>query len=1582
MSDAASDLPFRILNAYYEQTPLFLTRHHIDSYEHFVFNEMPRLIYGMNPITILKDPLAPEQGIYTYKVEIYIGGKVDKPEDLKIEVGAPIITVDGGKTVRRMFPNEARLRNLTYSAQIRMNIDIFITRTMKTAEGFKSIVTPLNFINYPLMKLPIMLRSKLCSLGQDSTEDSMIQKGESPLEHGGYFIIDGAEKLLISRQEQAFNSLYISRKAPTDLDTSAYATVVCQHPDTKINRRFSVYLGRDDNLIRVSIPSVRGMVPVFVLFRALGVETDYDIVRLIFPDNDSEYTKRYEDVLIPSIEDAWPITTQAMAISFISTLTHQGSIASVLDILRNHLFAHVPDMPLARAYYLADMVSKLIKADAKIISNTDRDDIRNQRLITSGTLIRDLFAAVWKDWVKSVSLTIDKTYNYNKTVYTGEKFQDIFAPGNINVIFNVEALNIGITKGFRGRWGTNPHNMKVGVLQPIGRISFYDAMSHCRRILLDFDTSMKQKGPRHLHPSQIGYFCTNETPTGAHIGVSKNYSMMTYVSLAAPVQPLLKWLETRGKMISIATADKVIKITGTRIKINGGVVGFSSNPQLLVKVLKLLKWTACLAPLTSVSFNTIEREISLYIDEGRPVRPLWHLSEGGIWPQMAIYINQHPDFTPSWRDLVLGSLVITKDRKISDVDFIDPLASRPEALLEDYIKELEPYAGAIEYVDPYESNEAFISWWGAKDLTNQHTHIEVHPSTMMGLMVSLIPFANHNQSPRNQLSCSQSKQGIGYYANNYLQRYDTYGSQLCYGEGPITRTLTFDHVGKGKVPYGFNCIVAMASTDGYNQDDGILFNKSSVERGMFRSLALRSYTALEEVDPISKVEYKIGHPKMVSAWTDLKPGFDYSKLDENGIIREGEFIEDHTILVGRYLENPETHNIKDSSIIPTVFTKGRVESVVVIHQNNGFRLVKIRIIQERIPELGDKFGSRHGQKGTMGMIIPAENMPHTAEGIIPDVIVNPHGLTSRMTVAQLIECLFGRMGVEIGAKCNGTSFFNRENIVKTVGESLMSIGLHPYTENIMYCGTTGKQLACSIFMGPLYFMRMKHLTSDKINSRGEGRREMRTHQPTGGRGNEGGMRIGEMERDAISAHGVSLFLQESMMKRSDATDFWICNGCGTIPIYNEKEKLFVCPLCDGPVEFSGTTSESLALIQPLKRSRVTFSKVEMPYALKLLEQEITTYTGSGLRFITEKSVGRLRDTILNWVQKPEAAATEAAATEAAATEAAATEAAATEAAVTEVPVTEAPVTEVPVTEAPVNNAAKADKTSEMAGGAVPFDDIVDVNLQTIGQETGQYSMDSYQNQKGGTAPVDHIDYSPLRHQPDGYTHMGQLPKINFIEPQTSGSVLKNEITQSDTDPVYRQEGGSAPILEAVSPIPVEDVIEEVWAQPKMWQGGADTVPIGHEIEGLQEQQEQKQQEQQQQQQLPLVNLQLRGGSLTNGAERPALIEETLGSNIDQQIFSMPAMGQEPFVIANPYVSPPMFPKEIASVVANPVSQIPVTPTQGPTVSTQLLGEVLGTVQQAGGKPLKSAMKSRSRSPSSGGSSIVFDSDEIKVIKLN
>ena len=1564
-----------VLRSYFDEFPhTFLSQHHKESYEAFVFRELLDILHASNPITILKEPLGTD-GKYKYRTEIYIGGKHDTAAELGVAIAPPTINLDSGMTRRRMTPNEARLRGQTYSATFMTDLHIVLTFLSEAEPGkFVETVREIKFEGegaFPLFNLPILLRSKLCVTHQASPQ-LLYELGECRNDQGGYFVVDGAEKVLIARQEQAFNSIYAAPRPKTDLEIASYSSVVCQDPKSKQTRRitlvrFHANSSREEGVLRISIPFVKGNIPVFALFRAMGIESDRDIVRLIVPDADSASAAAMEQSLIPSIQDAWPIATKSHAIEFIRTLTKGFMIEHVLDIIQNNLFTHVPYE--ARPQYLAEMVRKLIRVEMSLELPTYRDDIRNQRLLGTGALIRDLFAEGWKVWKKAVILYVDKEYDSNKTLYADENFLNIFSPANIAKVMSSEAFMDVIMRGFRGKWGTNQYNMKTGVVQPLARISYLDAMSHVRRVVLEFDTSLKSTGPRHLHPSQIGYFCTSETPTGGHIGVSKNMSMMTAISVVAPTEELMKWLYRRGGVIPVNLATPSQKVSATSVQINGGTIGFTTRPGQLTAVLKALKWTACLAPTASVSFNTAENILRVFCDDGRPIRPLWHLGAGGAIPAVA---RKSP--LPSWRDLVCGTLPLTKDAHPHSVEFVDPLASKEAPTLEEYLAALAKYVGAIEYLDPYEGNESYISWWGGDDLTPEHTHCELHPSTITGLLTSMIPFANHNQSPRNQLSCSQSKQGIGYYATNYVSRFDTYGSMLCYGEGPLARTIVYDTVAKGEMPYGTNVVFAINSFNGYNQDDGILFNRNSIQRGLFRSLALRSYKAREEEDSMNRTLTRIGNPRNVMAWTDLKPGRDYSALDEHGVIKEGTVIHDKMVMVGMYSMSLDTGRIYDSSVLPTIFTKGRVDKVAVLHQANGFRLVQVRIIEERIPELGDKFcltpdhdvltytrgwvpiadvttadvvycldpatnaitysrptnlvafpcenepmyelesqqvdlcatmnhkmwvqhrnakthelteakdvmgkrvryqknatnsspdyafsigdrampmdawlefmglwisdgwvstaaprrsrtaeelrieicavvkehrdqvkqvcetlgfhvgsnteesklfiwdhavaaylkplsvgainkrlpswvfelserqsrilleglvsgdgykskggvlcyytsskglcedvqrlclhagysantvvrqeaghvftiegreakanadawriginrtknypmvnhghvktqagqresvisytgsvhcievpthifyvrrngkpvwtgnSSRHGQKGTMGMLLDAQDMPVTAEGIVPDVMVNPHCIPSRMTIAQLLEQEYGKLGAHIGAKMNATMFMNNEDSFTAIADALESVGFQRDGEEIMYSGITGKQFTSSVFIGPLYYMRLKHLTQDKLNARGEGRKEMLTHQPTGGRGNEGGMRIGEMERDSLIAHGVSSFLQESFMKRADGTSFWVCNGCGNIPISNEQTGLFLCPTCDGPISdlFQGKTMDTMNLVLPVRQSRATFSKVEMPFVLKLLGQEIDRGNYQ-MRFLTSEPSRRFRE---------------------------------------------------------------------------------------------------------------------------------------------------------------------------------------------------------------------------------------------------------------------------------------------------------------------------------------------------------------------
>jgi hypothetical protein len=424
--------------------------------------------------------------------------------------------------------------------------------------------------------------------------------------------------------------------------------------------------------------------------------------------------------------------------------------------------------------------------------------------------------------------------------------------------------------------------------------------------------------------------------------------------------------------------------------------------------------------------------------------------------------------------------------------------------------------------------------------------------------------------------------------------------------------------------YGTNLILAMGSFSGYNQDDGIVMNADSFARGMFRSTCYRSYEAFEEDDPMTGGKTRIGNPARIPGWTSLRPGIDYSKLDERGIIRVGEMVNETTVLVGMYMQS-QGGDMVDASKTAQVWTRGRVEKISVTVNNLGLVMVKVRVVQERIPELGDKFSNRHGQKGTIGMFIRGHDMPRTKEGIPVDMIMNPHAIPSRMTVAQLIEALIGKAAPPLGATADGTLFMNDGSPVEAIGKVLRDeLGMEPFGDELMYDGMGGKMIPTKIFVGNVYTMRLKHMPEDKWNARGEGRREQRTRQPTGGRGAQGGLRIGEMERDAIIGHGIADFLRESLMKRADGYTTILCNGCGTIPIYNEKDRLYICPMCDGPIGYIGDTANTLEIIPPMKRSVVSFSKVEMPYAVKVLEQEMNAYLNMGMRLLTTNDVEHFR----------------------------------------------------------------------------------------------------------------------------------------------------------------------------------------------------------------------------------------------------------------------------------------------------------------------------------------------------------------------
>jgi len=1549
-----------LLKNYFKTFPYPFTHHQLNSFDQFVGNDIPAIIKAANPILLLQQRIGTSDE-FSYKVEIFIGGL----EGTKFYIGTPSLSLKEGEEVRVLYPNEARLRNLTYASSVEADITIKVTFVRPNASGKleKQIILldsqdpKYSYLSHiPLFQLPIMLHSRYCLLN-DKPNIFLKEVGECPYDYGGYFIVDGSEKILITRQEQAFNTLYAT-KQQNDNKVDVYASIQCLNQNTKQVKRIALVYLKNTNTLEVSIPFVRKPIPVFILFRALGVQNDEDIYRLIFPNADDIETKVLGPLLHESMVDAHPFTDTYMAIQYIKTLTKGFSESHVYNILYNQTFIHVENKPLNKAVFLADCVRTILRVQSGYSPSTDRDDIRNQRCLTSGLLVRMLYQNVYTKWTKEVSRAIDKEYKYNTTIYEGQNFLNLFLPGNINTLFQVGFITAGINRGFKGKWSSGVGEEKSGVLQPLSRLSYLDFLSHCRRVVLDFDTGMKLQGPRRLHTTQFGYFCTSETPGGSSIGITKNLSILTAISLSMTPEPFINWLIKMG-IIQINDLTPLMMKVAVPVYVNAGIVGFCLKPLKLVEASKSLKHTGCLPAYSSVSFNISERKVSFFFDEGRPVRPLVVIHNGN-YPYENILKKE------SWRNMVMGTFSKTKDFNINNTIFFDPLIDNETPTFDDYIKLLKPYEGIIEYIDPYESNESYISMY-PELIKKESTHVELHPSTMLGLLTSMIPFPNHNQSPRNQLSCSQSKQGISIYSTNYPNRYDNQTHILCYGEAPLVRTLYYDYVGDGQIGYGHNLILAMGIFSGYNQEDGIVFNADSIERGMFRNITFRSYEAFEEDDEKAHTKVRVANPINMPAWTSLKPGLDYRKLDERGIIKVGEYVDENTVLVGRYIQSG-SGSFNDASVTAQVWTTGTVQDISVTINNKGLALVKIRVLQDRIPELGDKFcltddhdvltknrgwvsinkitkddkvaqlntdsntmeyvnpnetfifncdneelyevesqgvslkttlnhrmwvkerhsdkynlteaskiigkhvryqsdaqinnlendiiidnyifnkgdkanawlnffgiwiaegwtyikeeqyinrvefatnktrvynklkesceilnwnysyndksskfyvneknialylnifnvgainkylpkwvfnlsveqsiellnglcleddyepntslqyvtssrqlkddiqqlvqhcgytsystiryekdlissilnkpnadawiigirksrlrptindehsknqngqkeiiekysgkvycisvpsevflvrrngriiftgnSNRHGQKGTIGMLIRAVDMPRSANGIVPDMMMNPHAIPSRMTIAQLLEGILGKSACLAGFIGDATAFMNEADSEEKIGNVLThQFGLQRHGEEILYDGTTGSMIPSTIFMGNVYTMRLKHMVEDKWNARGLGRKEQKTHQPTGGRGNQGGLRIGEMERDALLGHGIAAFTQESYMKRSDGTIMNICNGCGTVPITNESTNLYICSLCDGPVQFVGDNINNFEILPTLKRSITTFSKIEIPYSLEVLNKELNTYMNIFLRFLTAKDVSHIR----------------------------------------------------------------------------------------------------------------------------------------------------------------------------------------------------------------------------------------------------------------------------------------------------------------------------------------------------------------------
>jgi len=1115
-----------------------------------------------------------------------------------------------------------------------------------------------------LGKIPIMVQSDFCILNGMSRE-LRHSFGECRNDPGGYFIINGKEKTIAVQEKFGDNMLYIrkgkmSKPSPTSeeeeaVDDYLYSAEIRSVSENvaKPKRTMSVklmapskrYTNRN---LMVFIPNVRAPIPLFILFRALGVLSDKDIISMCVLDID-----KYDfmlDLFEPSVHDAGPIMQQHTALKFIGELTKFHNEKYALEILTDYFLPHVGETNyLEKAYYLGYMVFRLLCTSAGLEAPTDRDNLKYKRLEPFGTLFNDLFMEYYVMQKKHVYQEFDRRIYFNNSTYEHDLPSLIFA--NHREIFGERIVDQGIKKAFKGGWGAQTHTKRVGIVQDLNRISFNAALCHLRKINLPLDSSAKVVGPRILHSSHWGYFDFIDTPDGANIGLHKTFAMSAYMTRGYSREPIIQWMRENVALRPVTDFTPIVLSTMTKVIVNGHWAGAIDSPFECVSKIRFYRRNGLIPLHTSIAFNIRNNAVEVYTDAGRFTRPILYKDDvSGKWA-FSISKSVEDKITSgdfSWEELVTGfndkRADIRDQYRINDVairtlpDLYPGVGDETNpAKFERFLKN----KAVIEYIDPNETEHALIAqnwkdWENNADKHQRYTHMEIHHSFLFGIMCNQSIFAETNPAARVSFSCSQSRQACSIYHSNFQVRMDKTAIVLNYGQTPLLKTRLLQHIDSEEHPYGENVIVAIMCYTGYNVEDAILVNEGAIQRGLFNTTYYTVYSEHEERkkeqgqgmggqgqgDSVT-LDKRFTNIEAEPNVIGLKPGHDYSKLDQNGLIRENTPVDDKTIIIGYTSNSVVKPDVRiDGSKTTKKGQLGIVDKAFITEGEEGERIAKVRIREIRIPNLGDKMASRAGQKGVVGLVIPEKDMPFTKDGLKPDLIINPHALPTRQTIGHLVECLIGKVCTMYGGFSDCTAFNNEGSKAATYGRLLPEVGFHSSGHDILYNGMTGEQIETEIFIGPNYYMRLKHMVKDKINYRALGPRTALTKQPVSGRANDGGLRIGEMERDSLLGHGISEFLRESMMERGDEYQMVVCNTTGALAVYNKARDLFMSPMADGPLQFfRSETGKGYALDTMTKYGR-RFSVVSVPYSLKLLIQELAAINVQ-LRIITEDNLPQI-----------------------------------------------------------------------------------------------------------------------------------------------------------------------------------------------------------------------------------------------------------------------------------------------------------------------------------------------------------------------